>query len=289
MTQGAAGGPIIVVGAGRSGTTMIRDALSKHPAVTAIPYEINYLWRYGNAELPHDCLVPEEHLTTEIGRYIGERLQALCSGSSGTRLLDKTVANVVRLRYVKAILPDAYVVHIIRDGRAVAASAMKRWKASQPPQYYLAKARLIPARDIPRYGFRYVKNLLRSKLLGQDHRQTWGVRFPGIDEMVAGKSLSRVCAAQWRYSVETALQEAVSLKEGTYMEIRYESLVDAPIEAFKEIQRFLDLSDAPEVEQWVGERVDATRRDQWKNTLSSAEMEEIMAEAGRLLRELGYA
>ena len=51
--------PIIILGAARSGTKMLRKALASHPDLHAIPYDINYVWKYGSYQLPHDELRPE--------------------------------------------------------------------------------------------------------------------------------------------------------------------------------------------------------------------------------------
>ena len=130
---------IIVVGAGRSGTTMLREVLGQAPAVASCDFELNYLWRSGHATLAHDFLSPGEHLTPSIAHRIRAGLERERRRKNRRRVLDKTVANVVRLEYVHAVLPDARIVHIIRDGRAVVASAMKRWRASETPGYYAAK------------------------------------------------------------------------------------------------------------------------------------------------------
>ena len=46
---------IIIVGAARSGTNMLRDILCFFNGVETWPCdEINYIWRYGNASFPTD-------------------------------------------------------------------------------------------------------------------------------------------------------------------------------------------------------------------------------------------
>ena len=48
--------PIIIIGAARSGTKILRAALSSHPEMVAIPYDINYVWKYDNYDIDHDEL-----------------------------------------------------------------------------------------------------------------------------------------------------------------------------------------------------------------------------------------
>lgn len=280
--------PIIVVGAGRSGTTMIREALSQHEDVGICEYEMNYLWRYGHRDLNHDFLVPEEHLTPKIKQFIRKNLGAQQHKQKRPRLLDKTVANVVRLRYVQSVLPECKIVHIIRDGRAVTASAIKCWKASKPASYYLSKVLTIPWKDIPIYGEKYFKNLFKSKLSGRNYRQSWGPRFPGIDEVVREKLLAQVCAIQWRKSVESALAQKNYLKPRTYLEVRYEELVTKPSVVFQVIRDFLELPNSNSFNCWLKTKIDNQRQNKWQKELSPEKLQEIVKEIKPLLINLNY-
>src|SRR4051812_20775701 len=40
--------PVIVIGAARSGTKLLRDSLATHADVARVPYDVNYVWRFGN-------------------------------------------------------------------------------------------------------------------------------------------------------------------------------------------------------------------------------------------------
>lgn len=279
--------PVVVVGAARSGTTLIRRALRRHPRVRAFDYERNYMWRYGNAGLEHDRLSPEEHLLPGIREYIRSKFAGLVSGSE-RRPLDKTVANVLRLGYVHAVLPEAQIVHVIRDGRAAAASARDRWRASAPPVYYLRKAATVPLRDLPVYVGRRAMGRLQA-LAGRDREpSTWGPRYPGIDADVREGRLIQVCARQWARCVEHGRDDADRLSDDRYVEIRYEAVVERPRESAGEILRFLGLAPTGEVEQWLEATADPSRRDRWRGRLSREERRLLEEEAGDVLERLGY-
>jgi hypothetical protein len=61
------------------------------------------------------------------------------------RLVWKTPRNAFRLRFLRAVFPSLHVVHLVRDGRAVAASILKRrrhdhgrldqWWGARPPEW----------------------------------------------------------------------------------------------------------------------------------------------------------
>ena len=62
--------PLIIIGAPRSGTNMLRDLLTELPGVGTWPCdEINYIWRHGNVQYPSDEFIP--HMATpRIRKYI---------------------------------------------------------------------------------------------------------------------------------------------------------------------------------------------------------------------------
>ena len=39
---------VIIIGAARSGTKYLRDVLATAPNAARVPYDINYIWRYGS-------------------------------------------------------------------------------------------------------------------------------------------------------------------------------------------------------------------------------------------------
>jgi len=280
--------PIIVVGAGRSGTTMIRETLVQHSEVAGFEYEMNHLWRFGNESLSHDLLCPEEHLTPQISEHIVAAFESLGARQGCGRVLDKTVANVMRTKYIQTVLPEAKFLHTIRDGRAVAASAMKRWSAKQPPGYFLSKLATVPFRSVPRVTWTVLSNKVKGLKSDRNYRQSWGSRWPGLDKAVEELPLVQVCARQWAIQVRAALAQKNELKSGTYMEVRYEDLVQNPLDKFSQICSFFELSMSEELESWINSKIDAGRIEKWQSELSEDELALVMKEQSILLEELGY-
>lgn len=128
--------PIIILGAARSGTTMLRTLLGYHPAIAVVPYEVNHIWRYGNERASHDELDPGK-LNNRIVEYIHRQFVKLSKPVQDQRILEKTCANTLRPDYVLSVFPDCQIIHIVRDGRDVAASARIRWSAPPESYFYL--------------------------------------------------------------------------------------------------------------------------------------------------------
>ena len=281
--------PIVVVGAGRSGTTMIREALGSHPMLAACPYEMNYLWRYGNGRLEHDMLLPESHAAEKKAAYIRRELVKILAESGKPRLVEKTVANVMRLSYVHFVLPDAAFIHVIRDGRAVTASAMERWRATPSTSYLASKASTIPLRDLFRTGLRYLSSRLKAVVRGRGYIQSWGPRWPGFDRDVSQLSLAAICAKQWMVSVRAALEQKDALPAGCYLEVRYEDIVTRPVESFGRMAEHVGVDPlALEFQEHISNRIRLSSLDKWKTKLSGEDLDRVMAQVSPFLAELSY-
>ena len=97
---------VIVIGAARSGTKFLRDILAAGKGVAAVPYDVNYVWRFGAESVPDDCLDPAQ-VTDKQRRFIRRTLPALAHMKQGEVLVEKTVSNALRVAYVEAVLPQA--------------------------------------------------------------------------------------------------------------------------------------------------------------------------------------
>ena len=89
--------PVIIIGAGRSGTNMLRDILTQLPGFGTWPCdEINYVWRHGNVREPTDELAP--HLATDsVQRFVRCAFDRLAARRGWTHVVEKTCANSLRV------------------------------------------------------------------------------------------------------------------------------------------------------------------------------------------------
>lgn len=151
---------VIIIGAPRSGTNMLRNMLIKLPgAGTWQCDEINYIWRHGNCRYPSDELEPEM-ATKKVKHYIRGHFNKIAQSQKLDMVIEKTCANSLRVNFVDQIFPDAKYIFIVRDGIDVVGSAMQRWKANLDISYVLQKVKYVPIADFPYYGRIYLVNRL---------------------------------------------------------------------------------------------------------------------------------
>lgn len=233
--------PVIIIGAPRSGTNMLRDVLCTVPGIATWPCdEINYIWRHGNVRHPSDAL-PVDRATPAIGSYIRERFQWVADRYQADTVVEKTCANSLRVLFVDAVFPDARYVFIRRDGLDAVGSAMKRWKAKLDIPYLVRKARFVPVSDLPYYGSRYVWNRVYRILSREERLAFWGPRLDGMDELLTRHSLDEVCALQWQACVDKAADALMAIPQERWIEVAYEDFVRQPEHELSRVLDFLGL------------------------------------------------
>lgn len=237
--------PVVIIGAPRSGTNILRDVLTRVDGVETWPCdEINYIWRHGNRAFPTDEFTPEM-ATPGVRRYIERAFDTEAGRRDARWLVEKTCANSLRVGFVDRVVPTARYLFIVRDGRDVVASALKRWKAPLEPRYIARKARYVPAGDLPFYAFGYLRNRVHRLVRPDRGLAVWGPRFEGMEAYRAGGSLARLCAAQWARCVDAADARFAAMDPGRVHRIRYEEFVTAPAAVMERVAAFLDLPVAP--------------------------------------------
>jgi hypothetical protein len=150
--------PIFIVGANRSGTTLLRLLLNAHSEI-AIPDEINYFYGFTGAELSYEnwstpSLSPSEY-TSFVNRFLATNqavVPTLNLDSVRAEILDgphdlrrpyqvlleqwarhrgkgrwgeKTPGNIYHANILIEMFPDARFIHVVRDPRGGVASMQR--------------------------------------------------------------------------------------------------------------------------------------------------------------------
>lgn len=231
--------PIVIIGAPRSGTNLLRDLLAQLPGAGTWPCdEINAIWRHGNVSYPSDEL-PTARATPRVRSFIRGAFEDLASSRNLEIVVEKTCANSLRVPFVRRILPDARYVFLVRDGRDAVASAIRCWHRGVQWTYTLRKARFVPAADVAHYAGLFATNRL-GRLLRRDRSlRTWGPRFDGIEEVARALGVAAACVRQWTRCVAAATRDLGDLGPDRLARVRYEELVERPAAELARLASFL--------------------------------------------------
>jgi hypothetical protein len=229
-----------------------------------------------------------ERCLTELARLAVDYFMGKELARSGKRMAgDKTpfFAKDI-LSEMSAIYPEARVIHIIRDGRDVVVSKMHHlWRASP--------RKLLPEEVAKRDAFY------------EDPRG-----FSASHDGIFREERLRDWAEGWRTRVGRAVKVGPTLFGTSYVEVRYEDLLQRPEEQAQRLFRFLGAEASAEVvaqcvEEASFEKGSGRQRGQddyplrhgkyrkgiagdWKNVFTERDREIFKEAAGDLLIELGY-
>ncbi|MDX2505211.1 MAG: sulfotransferase [Gammaproteobacteria bacterium] len=266
---------VVIIGAPRSGTNMLRDMLVELPGVGTWPCdEINYIWRHGNLRNPSDEFTPEM-ATPKVQAYIREQFDNLANARNLDTVIEKTCANSLRVGFVGKILPEAKYVFIVRDGMDAVGSALQRWTASLDINYILQKARYVPPTDLPYYALRYLFHRMYRLLSKEKRLALWGPAMNNIDALLERYTLVEVCALQWKACVDQAERDFALISPEKIIKIKYEEFIRDPVAEFARLAEFLNKDVPDTVNEYLRKNVRLNSVGKGRKALGEAGVEKL--------------
>ena len=240
---------VFVVGSPRSGTTFLAGAIGSLPGFVDLG-EVAPL----KAAVPELATLEPQEAAKRMRRTLGVARRVGLVGA--IRAVEQTPELAHLVEVIPLAYPEARIVHIVRDGRDVACSLLEKpW-------------------------------LRREQAKTDDAGLAYGsyARFwvePDRREEFETASDARRAAWVWRRYVSAARSAGVPL-----LEIRYEQTTEDPAAIAQELGRFLDAPIDPLTTALAGAHADSVGRH--RADLTEEQLADVLAEAGDLLRELGY-
>lgn len=217
--------PIIILGAPRSGTNMLRDILCQHKSLVTWPCdEINPIWKYGNYN--HTDELKSYHLTERIDNFIKNQFYEI-RNSSLKIVVEKTCANTLRPEFIYNIFPDAKFIFIYRNGYDCAISAKKKKIKQFDFNYQFRKLKYAPIQSIP--------TLISEKFVSK----IWGPNYNGMLNDLKYLNNIEISSKQWMKCNRSVLNFIKEFPNANIKLINYEKLVSNPTLLLKEILDFL--------------------------------------------------
>jgi hypothetical protein len=256
---------VFIVGCGRSGTTALGRLVERHRTLAYLnePRDIwaseprTDVWsdqarsRGGRLELT------ARDLTAAASDRIRRLLAAEVRRQGAARLVEKLPVNSFRVGYLDALCADCLVVHLVRDGRAVARSIAARAAAG-------------PWFGHDDYKWRLLSDLACAR---------------GLEPQVhACTDAFRRGLLEWRLAVSSARAGLAALPAGRGLELRYEQLVADPGTALDRLIAFIDVEPDAALRERAAREITAKPAP----VPSAEERRAAHTIAGDLLGELGY-
>jgi sulfotransferase family protein len=283
--------PIIIVGTGRCGSTVLHRLLAKHRrlmwlsgfcdrfptrpawnrrAVAAVsnpllrpllgsriqPGECYRFWdqhAYGFSEPCRDLLRTD--VTTRVKQQVRAAFEPMMTARRDRLLIKLT--GWPRIGFLNEIFEDAKFVHLVRDGRAVASSLLhvNFWRGWYGPQGW------------------------RAGQLSPEDQVTWEAY---------DRSFTALAGLEWRIQMRAIEAARRTLDPRLFCEVRYEAFCEQPLETCRQLLEFTELPMTPEFERHVG-AASIKNSDRWRDDLTPGQQALLDDLLHDDLRRYGYS
>jgi len=283
--------PIIILGSGRCGSTLFHRLLANHErvmwlsgftlrfpdkpewnkwAVSAMdnplvrrlfgdrirPGESYRFWdryAFGFSEPCRDLV--RSDVSPRVKRQLHVAFEAMLTARRNRLLLK--ITGWPRLGYLNEVFQDARFIHIMRDGRAVASSLLHVdfWRGWYGPQGW------------------------RAGLLSPQDQALWE-RYD--------RSFTALAGIEWRIQMRAVEAARKQVDPGRFLEIKYESFCEQPLETFRQVLAFTELPSSSALEQAVKSARIKSTSNRWRDDLSPGQqviLDDLLRED---LRRYGY-
>lgn len=204
--------PVIVVGAPRSGSTLLFETLARAPGLFSLGGESHNLiegvpglhprWRgWQSNRLTASDAAPD---TAEMLRrrfYLHLRDREGIAPKGRVRMLEKTPKNSLRIPFLARVFPDALFVHLHRDARETVSSMIEAWQSG---------------------GFRTYPGLPGWP------DGSWSLLLvPGWEEL-RGLPVAEIAARQWAVTTDFLLRDLETLPPERVHRVTFADLIAKP-------------------------------------------------------------
>lgn len=271
--------PVFVVGCSRSGTTITYETIAAAPQLLALGHEIPEFWdslwgpRMNGWE--SEAAGAEHAQPGHRAAALSYFYQRLGKG----RVLDKTCINVMRIKYLYRLFPNATFVYIHRDGRDNVSSMMEGWR-------YDGHFRLS----------KFLGPIPERVEINNGEFDDWSFFLPPGWREYNHASLEEVCAYQWLTANRLALEAKRDIPTEQWIQLRYEDIFDQPVRMFKDVFERLDIPFDTAMERRCATLNrsptsivrGAPKREKWREHNPGA-IKRILETIQPMMEELGYA
>jgi hypothetical protein len=225
--------PIILFGNTRSGTTIVQKVMSAHPGIVGW-YEPSELWLYADPGRPHDEF-DENDATDKVKRYIRKQFLKYQKRNGNCVVFEKTPKNILKIPFVRAILPEATFLYIVRNPFSFISSVEFKWQRTVTGKGILRRLKSTPPTQLHHHLGNYLVQQYNKRILRRKYLSIWGPRYKGIHEDLKTEDQLTVIARQWAIGSKKAEKDLSLFDNGQVLRLRYEDFVEDPISHLERI------------------------------------------------------
>lgn len=221
---------IFIISPARSGSKFLRSLLSAPTQHAEVPYDIAYIWKHNNHQIPHDEVgVADIRDQQSLKSYIEGKMMK-CSipkaNDLTTCLVEKTVSNCFRVEYLYRLFPDSHFVYLYRELMQVLPSSLRCWKSKNSVSYSASKFRTVSLSD-----YAYFLQMARRKVasIGLSKPPIWGPIYSGMEMDYRIYEIEELCAIQWRRCIEAVQKSFTKIPRSQRSIVNYDELIMDPL------------------------------------------------------------
>jgi len=288
--------PIILIGMGRSGTTIVFEALARHPKVGFFSNYTDKFFKLPQISIVHRFLKfgekPQGQRTSLFNKFLPKTSEAyytwsrLCGDKfrfsfmknikptsyeidkvksyvskilywEGKERFIMKITGPPRLEFLHGIFPDAYFVDIIRDPRAVVASLL----------------------NVSFWKQRGLTKPFWENTLDEETMDLWKNKYDSTPESLA---------ALENLEVYKQTNKELKATKANYLRIKYEDFVANPIEQTKIICNFSNLDWSEKIGNYINSKIYKNMNYKYKERLTKEQIRIIEEISAPIINEIGY-
>ncbi len=282
--------PVIIIGTGRSGSTLLYEMMAEHPnaawtskccqyfpsrpAVNKLflnlidwpllgsllkkkvhPREYYQFWDYWHKGFSTVCRDMRVDDVTQSAHRLNAVYEKMLTAKRNRLMLK--ITGWPRIGFLREIFPDAKFIHILRDGRSVSSSMLSQtwWWGWQGPENW-------------RWG-----------QLTEDQRQLW---------QQYDKSFIVLAAIEWIILMDSFDKASAGLSPDIYRTIKYEDLCKDVPGVMREITEFCELDWNDQFANRLNRYAIKSANEKWKTELNTKQQDDLQAVLNEYLHRYGY-
>ncbi len=285
MTEVKLDRPILFTGTPRSGKTVVRRIMAAADEFVCVEEPL-MIWSRGMGVRSDDRRTADD-ASPDVCERIRRDCAQFVQDAHKARYLDDLSYHALRVPFVRAVMPECKIIHVVRQGESAIPELLFGWTFKDSVSGVISRRRKsIRLRSLPVMAARFARNYAMSRLSGR--RATWGPRVPGLSEFSATHTPALVAAFQWSEMVRIAVDDLEHQPREKWLQVRLEDLIADPAGQTGRITDFCEVAEPGRVIEHAKAFVDPAYTFEKKVDPTDAEWEQIRALIRPIEVRLGY-